>query len=60
VVLGVGPDGRKNGTGTLLFDDAEEAASAQEKQHKQYIGERFILLSAISFGEYLKFNSGGA
>ena len=60
VVLGVGADGRKNGQGTILFDDAEEAASAQEKMHKQYIGERFILLSAITFLEYLNFNSGGS
>ena len=28
VVLGVGADGRKNGQGTILFDDAEEATSA--------------------------------
>lgn len=60
VVLGIGADGRKNGQGTILFDDAEEAASAQEKMHKQYIGERFILLSAITFLEYLNFNSGGS
>lgn len=34
VVLGVGADGRKNGQGTILFDDADEASSACEKMHK--------------------------
>jgi ABC-type oligopeptide transport system ATPase subunit len=38
----------------------QQQASAQEKMHKQYIGERFILLSAITFLEYLNFNSGGS
>jgi len=60
-ILGVGGDGRKNGFGSILFEDHEEAAGAAQKLDGLYVGERYVELSVISYGDYLKFNgpSGG-
>lgn len=33
VVLGIGNDGRRNGFGSILFEDAEEASSAAKEMN---------------------------
>ena len=60
-ILGVGGDGRKNGFGSILFEDQEESREAAKLLDGSYIGERYVELSVISYGDYLKFNgpSGG-
>lgn len=55
-ILGVGGDGRKNGFGSILFEDHEEANGAAKKLDGLYVGERYVELSVISYGDYLKFN----
>ena len=55
-ILGVGGDGRKNGFGSILFEDHEEAKGAAQKLDGLYVGERYVELSVISYGDYLKFN----
>ena len=56
VVFGIGGDGRKNGFGTILFESASEATAAMNELQKKHIGERYVDLSVISYGDYLNFN----
>jgi len=56
VVLGLGADGRKNGFGAILFDDEKEAQASSNELQKQAIGNRYVELSVISYGDYLNFN----
>ena len=56
VVMGLGYDGRKNGFGAILFEDEKEAKEAMTKMQGQYVGARYVELSAISYGDYSKFN----
>jgi len=60
-ILGVGADGRKNGFGSILFEDQETAVQAAKELDGNYIGERYVEISVISYGDYLRFNgpSGG-
>lgn len=60
-ILGVGADGRKNGFGSILFEDQETAQLAAKELDGNYIGERYVEISVISYGDYLRFNgpSGG-
>ena len=55
IVLGIGPDGRKDGYGVCLFNDEQEANAAVAQMNEQHIGERYIRLNAMSYGEYLRF-----
>ena len=57
IQLGHNEDGRRNGWGCILFKDEDEAASATDKLQKQYIGERFICLYQMNYGQYQRFNS---
>ena len=59
VILGKGEDGRSNGLGSILFENAEEAAKAAEEKHKQYIGQRYVNLRPLDFASYKTFNEGG-
>lgn len=58
VVMGLGYDGRKNGFGAILFEDAKEAKEAMTKQQGQYVGSRYVELSLITYGDYTRFNGG--
>lgn len=55
-VLGIGRDGRTNGFGAILFNSREEAENAIKKLNGQYIGERYVDLSLITYGDYSVFN----
>lgn len=55
-ILGVGADGRKNGFGSILFEDQETASLAAKELDGNYIGERYVEISVISYGDYLRFN----
>lgn len=55
-ILGVGADGRKNGFGSILFEDPETAQLAAKELDGNYIGERYVEISVISYGDYLRFN----
>lgn len=59
VVLGTNYEGRKNGFGAMLFQSEDEAEKAAKEMHKQYIGQRYVDLSIISYDEYKNFNSQG-
>jgi len=59
-VLGIGSDGRKNGFGAILFEDAEEAKAAAKEMHGHHIGDRYVELSLITYGDYSKFNGPGS
>lgn len=56
VVLGLGRDGRKNGFGTILFEDEKEAKDAMTEMQGQYVGNRYVDLTQISYGDYSRFN----
>jgi RNA recognition motif-containing protein len=56
VVLGLGHDGRKNGFGAILFESESEAKSAMTDLQGEHIGDRYVELSLISYGDYLRFN----
>lgn len=55
-ILGVGSDGRKNGFGSILFEDQETAQVAAKELDGHYIGERYVEISIITYGDYLRFN----
>ena len=57
VILGLDYSGRKNGFGTLLFDEESEARAAAKEMNGQHVGSRYVDLSVISYGEYKRFNS---
>lgn len=56
VVLGTNPDGRKNGFGAILFEDEKEAKAAMNDLQGEHIGERYVELTLISYGDYSRFN----
>lgn len=56
VILGVGADGRKNGFGSILFEDPETALIAVKELDGKYIGQRYAEISVLSYGDYLRFN----
>lgn len=56
VVFGLGHDGRKNGFGAILFKFEKEAKDAMNQMQGQYIGNRYVELSLISYGDYSRFN----
>lgn len=55
-ILGVGADGRKNGFGSILFEDQEMAQLAAKELDGNYIGSRYVEISVITYGDYLNFN----
>jgi RNA recognition motif-containing protein len=57
VVFGLNYEGRKNGFGAILFENGEEADKAVKEMNKQYIGQRYVDLSVISYDEYRNFNT---
>lgn len=48
-MLGVGADGRRNGFGAILFEDAEEASNAAKEMNGQHVGDRYVELSVIAY-----------
>ena len=55
---GLGADGRKNGWGTILFENEDEASRAAEAMNRQEIGGRWIGIEVMSYEKYKKFNAG--
>lgn len=49
-------DGRKNGFGSILFEDPETALEAIKELDGKYIGQRYVEISLLSYGDYLRFN----
>jgi len=62
VILGLNNEGRKNGFGAILFDNEEEASAAAAGMNGQHVGDRYVDLNVIAYGDYKKFNkpSGGS
>ena len=56
VVLGLNPDGRKNGFGAILFNTEQDASNAINELNGEYLGDRYVELSLITYGDYSKFN----
>jgi RNA recognition motif-containing protein len=56
VVLGTNPDGRKNGFGAILFEDEKEARAAMNDLQGEHVGDRYVELSLITYGDYSRFN----
>jgi RNA recognition motif-containing protein len=56
VILGLNNEGRKNGFGSILFDTEADASAAAAGMNGQHVGERYVDLSVISYGDYKKFN----
>lgn len=56
VVLGTDPSGRKNGFGAILFDTEDKAERAANDMNQEYIGDRYVDLSVITYGDYSRFN----
>ena len=55
IVFGIGLDGRKNGLGTILFNNHLEARTALIEMQGQYIGSRYVEISLMNYGDYLNF-----
>lgn len=56
VVLGLNQEGRKNGFGAILFETEDEASRAAKEMNQQYIGNRYVDLSVITYADYKGFN----
>jgi len=56
VILGLNNEGRKNGFGSILFENQEEAEAAAQGMDEQHVGSRYVNLSVISYGDYKRFN----
>lgn len=57
VVLGLNNEGRKNGFAALVFESEDKASIAAKELHEEYILNRYVELSVITYGEYLNFNT---
>ena len=55
---GVAADGRKNGWGSILFENEDEASRAAEAMNKQEIGGRWIGIEVMSYKNYKGFLAG--
>lgn len=55
-ILGVDSQGRKNGFGAILFDNHEQAKAAAKELNHQYIRDRYVETTVITYGDYLYFN----
>ena len=55
---GLGQDGRKNGWGSILFENEDEASRAAEAMNRQEIGGRWIGIEVMSYEKYKRFNAG--
>lgn len=56
VVIGLGRDSRPNGFAAILFESEGDAEAAMTKQNGQYIGNRYVDLTQITYGDYSRFN----
>jgi RNA recognition motif-containing protein len=56
VVMGIGQDGRKNGFASILFQSNDDAKKAMDEMQRGHVGSRYVELSVISYGDYLRFN----
>ena len=57
VVLGINNEGRRSGYGSILFATEEKADMAAKEMNQQFIGNRYVELSVISFEDYRNFNN---
>jgi len=55
---GLGEDGRKNGWGSILMENEDEASRAAEELNKQYIGQRWIGTMVMTYKDWKRFNAG--
>ena len=56
LIIGVGPDGQKNGLAAILLEDQKAAEQVAKDLDGNYIGLTFVDVSVITYGDYLKFN----
>ena len=59
VVFGQNKKGKKSGFGAILFESEKDAEAAINKLNGEYIGDRYVELSLITYGEYIRFNKPG-
>jgi len=61
VILGESQDqpGRKDGKGMIWLKSEEDAEKAVAEKNREYIGKRFVLLTQVSYKQYLSFQNGG-
>jgi len=56
VVIGLGRDQRPNGFAAILFESASDAENAMNAKNGEYIGNRYVDLSVITYEDYSRFN----
>lgn len=56
VVIGLGRDGRPNGFASILFESEADAENAMNARNGEYIGNRYVDLSIITYEDYSRFN----
>lgn len=49
-------DGQKNGLGAILLEDQEQAEQTAKELDGNYIGDYYVEITVISYGDYIKFN----
>ena len=57
-VFGYTKCGRKDGFGCLLFEDETVVRRVIREQNREYIGDRYVELYPLTYGEYLNFPYG--
>ena len=55
-IVGKTEEGRRSGMAAVLFENEEVAEKAVKELDKEYIGERYVMVYAMTYGQYLKFN----
>ena len=56
VVFGENKEGRKSGFGAILFESEKDAKVAINELNGEYIGSRYVELTLITYGDYIRFN----
>lgn len=56
VVIGLGRDQRPNGFAAILFETEGDAEAAMNSRNGEYIGNRYVDLSIITYEDYSRFN----
>lgn len=55
-IFGIGANGKKNGLGSILFENSRVAEKAAKVLDRKYIGDRYVNIQIASYGDYLRLN----
>lgn len=58
-MFGYNKEGRKDGFGTLLFEDETVVGQVVQDLNREYIGDRYVEIYPIAYSEYQNFHRGG-